>query len=243
MQRVAADVPAESSLLCEGCGYTLDGLPAGSNCPECGKPVLESTTGDGRQSPRWETDRRHRVRAFVRTTWEIIVAPSRFFRQLTTRGEPKSGNTFARIHWGIASVYFTAAAVEHWNWYARYLAGGNQMTGIEMMLLLAATYVFLWGTTGIAARLTTWEARYRGIRLSKPMVRRGLNYHAAHYLPVAFGAWFTTALYQRLLSLKILGLGSANAYLYVLSAEVILAAAYLFKTYWAAMRNMMYANR
>ena len=32
-------------------------------------------------------------------------------------------------------------------------------------------------------------------------------------------------------------------YLYVLGAEVIVAAAYLFHTYWIAMRNMMYANR
>jgi hypothetical protein len=32
-------------------------------------------------------------------------------------------------------------------------------------------------------------------------------------------------------------------YLYTLSGEVILAAIYLFWTYWIAMRNIMYANR
>ena len=32
-------------------------------------------------------------------------------------------------------------------------------------------------------------------------------------------------------------------YLYVLSAEVIAGAFYLFWTYWIGMRNMMYANR
>lgn len=32
-------------------------------------------------------------------------------------------------------------------------------------------------------------------------------------------------------------------YLYVLCGEVIVAAAYLFNTYWIAMRNLMYANR
>jgi len=31
-------------------------------------------------------------------------------------------------------------------------------------------------------------------------------------------------------------------YLYVLCGEVILAAGYLFMTYWTGMRNLMYAN-
>ena len=35
---------------------------------------------------------------------------------------------------------------------------------------------------------------------------------------------------------------TTTTYLYVLSAEVVIAAIYLFKTYWIAMRNMMYAN-
>jgi hypothetical protein len=35
---------------------------------------------------------------------------------------------------------------------------------------------------------------------------------------------------------------TTSYYLYTLCAEVVLAAVYLFKTYWTAMRNMMYAN-
>jgi len=42
---------------------------------------------------------------------------------------------------------------------------------------------------------------------------------------------------------ELLGPQTALAYLYILSAEVILAAGYLFKTYWIAMKNMMFANR
>ena len=43
--------------------------------------------------------------------------------------------------------------------------------------------------------------------------------------------------------LGILGVMSGTKYLYVLCGEVIVAAFYLFETYWIAMRNMMYANR
>src|SRR4051812_49598289 len=55
MTRVAPIVPAESDLLCEACGYTLNGLPEDSNCPECGKPIRESI-GSERQVPRWERE-------------------------------------------------------------------------------------------------------------------------------------------------------------------------------------------
>src|SRR5260221_5482296 len=50
------------------------------------------------------------------------------------------------------------------------------LTGISYLLLLA--------TTRVAATLTSWEAGYRGLRLPLPVVLRGLDYHAAHYLPV-----------------------------------------------------------
>ena len=42
---------------------------------------------------------------------------------------------------------------------------------------------------------------------------------------------------------SVLDPASATTYLYVLCAEVIVAAAYLFHTYWVGMRNIMYANR
>ena len=243
MPRVAPDVPAESSILCEGCGYTLDGLPPDGNCPECGKPVVESTTADGRRPSRWESSPAHPIREWLRATLEIILRPSCFFRSLTVRGDAARENRFAQIHWCLAALLFSGAAMQHWNWYAGILAGGAPMTLAQALLLIVATYVALWGVTSLATRLTTWEARYRGIRLPKPIVRRGLNFHAAHYLPVSLGALLTTGLYRILLQKGVVGLGTANLYLYLLSAEVILAAFYLFWTYWAAMRNMMYANR
>ena len=74
------------------------------------------------------------------------------------------------------------------------------------------------------------------------MVRRALNYHSAHYLPVALAAAATVFGYQFLLARANLSPYSATTYLYVLSGEVVFFAFYLFMTYWKAMRNLMYAN-
>src|SRR2546430_16884981 len=68
MASSAAAMPDERSTLCEGCGYTLDGLPDESNCPECGRPISESTSLERRRLPEWESSARAGGMAFVRAT-------------------------------------------------------------------------------------------------------------------------------------------------------------------------------
>jgi hypothetical protein len=53
---------------------------------------------------------------------------------------------------------------------------------------------------------------------------------------------FTVGGYQVLLAGGILTGLSATRYLYLLCAEVVLAAGYLFVTYWKGMRNLLFAN-
>src|SRR2546426_5675968 len=122
MARVAPIVPAESDLLCEGCGYTLNGLSTDSRCPECGKPIVESI-GQRRQPPAWEQLSIERFRAFVRTTCSVIFRPTHFYRTLATRRDDRAARTFAWVHWTIAAVLFGSAAAGHADWYNR-IGGG-----------------------------------------------------------------------------------------------------------------------
>ena len=239
MPRVAPNVPSETDLLCEACGYMLNGLPPGGNCPECGTPIESSIAPIVRQPSAWERDR-----AFLATTAEVIFHPSRFFRQTTTRGDLAAALRFGDIHTALASALFAAAAMLHTQ-ILDFDTSPRTLT-IDLLgwlFLTTATMAAMTLLTRFAARLTNWEATYRGYRLPLPVVRRGLAFHAAHYLPVALIALATTAAYQIALNLhQNYWLIHWKIYLGTLCTEVVLGAMYLFNTYWIAMRKMMYAN-
>ena len=237
MTRVAPIVPAESDLLCERCGYTLNGLPAASNCPECGTPIDQSIKSD-RVPPAWETRERNRVLSFIETSADVIVRPTHFYRTATTRGDVERAARFADIHWTIATLLFATTGTIH----ARVSFFGSSSIAI-FCALFVGTWVTLFFTTWAAARLTAWEANYRGIRLPIQVVRRGMYYHAAHYLPVGLIALAIVGGYAIAQRYGIVAPTTITTYLYTLCAVVVAAAAYLFHTYWIGMRNMMYANR
>jgi len=237
MTRVAPIVPAESDLLCERCGYTLNGLPAASNCPECGTPIDESIKSD-RVPPAWERRERSRFATFFETTADVICRPTWFYRTSTTRGDVERAARFADIHWTIATLLFATTGTIH----ARVSFFGSSSIAI-FCALFVGTWVTLFFTTWAAARLTAWEANYRGIRLPIHVVRRGMYYHAAHYLPVGLIALAIVGGYAIAQRYGIVAPTTITTYLYTLCAVVVAAAAYLFHTYWIGMRNMMYANR
>jgi len=240
-------VPAESSVLCESCGYTLDGLPTSGLCPECGSPIAQSTTGDGRGLPSWEdvSVERGVIWRFLSTTAAVLITPKRFYRSLATRADNRAALNFARIHWGLSAILFAGALSIHVYWYERLLLGPILPGGPWLIWAAGApvTYAFLWFTNRLAARLSAWEAGYRGMRLPLNVVLRSLYYHAAHYQPVSLVAFLTVLGNWLLVRFGVISEASAQRYLIVLCSEVLLGAGYLFKTYWTGMKGVMYANR
>jgi hypothetical protein len=236
-------VPAETDVLCEGCGYTLNGLPETGNCPECGKEI-DGSLGAGRGLTRWEI--RPSRKAFAETTLAVLFAPRDFYGALATRVDTPQALRFAQWHRAIASVLFFAAAMQHFLWSTGF--GTSFEPPIWLLTAMGLigpglVYLFLIGATSLAGWLSSLEARYWGMRLPHPIVRRGLQFHAACYLPVALLAVCITWGYRALLSAGAVSYASATHYLYALCAAVIVSAVYLFRMYWIAMKGMMYANR
>lgn len=245
MPPVATVVPAETDILCEGCGYTLNGLPETGNCPECGKPIAQSLGGHRKLS---EFEIRPSLRTFLVTSAAVIFQPRAFYSNLTTRGTTRPAKLFVGVHCAIGATLFTVAIVGHTFWLAEMFTPANfrlNLVALSVILLVAPVFTFV--TLALLARLAGWlsaiEARYWGMRLPYPVVMRGLTFHSAHHLPVGLLAIAIVWGYRLLLDQQILDRTHGWIYLYTLCGAVIVSAVYLFYTYWIAMKNMMYANR
>ena len=217
---MATQAPAETDILCETCGYTLNGLPTSSNCPECGSPIDLSISQQWRTPTLWENqnDPRPRWRRFLITTAQIIFRPTRFYRSINSRGDLEPAFSFARIHWMLASILFGATGWLHWR---TVLASVPQMV-YSLIILPAAcivTYFLIRYTIRLAAWLTTLEATYRGYRLPIRVVRRAMYYNAAQLIPVGLVTLSTVAIYTFLESHSYLGLNSAIMYIWILAAK------------------------
>jgi hypothetical protein len=234
-------------MLCEYCGYILTGLPEGSRCPECGKPAADSTAADSRRLPEWE--KQPSFGSWVRTRNAVWLHPSRFARRMITRTDDTRSRWFARISWAMAAIWFWLAAAMHLKWVEARPIVAPQLPGwIYLGYALGALFMPVWIylllalTHRMAVTLTVWEAGYRGLRLPRTAVTRGMHYHAAHYEPVALAAAILVLGFQFALRHHLLGLSGDLIYIGSLSGFVIVAAGYLFFTYWAIMRNLLYAN-
>ena len=249
MTPAAAPVPTESDVLCEHCGYTLNGLPPDGRCPECGEPVAESLQESGRTLTAWETERH-----FFATTADVVLRPAAFYRHLRTRVDAEhetAAGQFAAIHWLVTGLLAAAASFVHYFLTAStigYLVGQESLVVVIPVGFMWVTVggavgaTVIWATTRLAAWLTTWEAGWRGYRLPRAVVLRGLHYHAAHLVPVAAGFLLVTAGYRLLVAVGVADFTSLVTYLIVLSVVVVVGLFYLFWTYWIGMKNMLYAN-
>jgi hypothetical protein len=238
----ASSSPSEVDILCEHCGYVLNNLPPDGRCPECGALIAESSP-TLRSPSTWEQSDRPDWRGFLQTTLHVIFTPSRFFRSLAIDVPVDRSGSFATIHFLIASALFGIAAEGHLAWLLPFTGYPFVLRWPGAALAAILTFTTLFFVTDIAARLTHWEASFRGLRMPLQVVRRGLRYHAAHYLPVALATCAIVFGYGEMREHLRIGASDDVHYLYTLSGAVIISAAYLFHTYWIGMRNLMYANR
>ena len=244
-----APPPDETDLLCESCGYILNGLDpatlATAVCPECGEPLADSVLPGRRQpSPIEQSWSR---RTFWQTTWRAIAAKKLFYRNLITRADSPAVARFGRIHRSVAGVLFALAATFHAIWMAEEWSvvwtwktvGAITIIGVAF---IAISVPLLSWLTRLATFLTTTESRFWGMRLPTRVVARAMNFHAANYLPIAVVALAVTAGYRVGILTGLISPAFGVRYLVTLCALVVISAIWLFESYVVAMRRIRLAN-
>lgn len=149
----------EFTLLCERCGYVLEGLDQAGNCPECGTPIAESLPQVARPGTPWQ--RRPSFAAFLATGRAMLFHPGAAFTRV--RIDAKCSGSFERwFNLATAALLAIPAATIYLAW-----AFFNPVRGRETFLIEAgiAASIVLGGMLTLMLLLTTLTAIERtGIR-------------------------------------------------------------------------------
>lgn len=150
---------------------------------------------------------------------------------------------FARLHELITCVALTATLLFHLFTSGVRIGGGIPGWIASVVVTVMLFWIALIVVYALVERLTSIEARFWGIRLPLGVVERVLKFHRASLVP----AWLTGLVIAGVawagFGTGLIGPGWIVTYLYVLSVASILCVLYLFRSYWLAMRAVMYANR
>ncbi len=163
----------EYTLLCERCGYVIEGLPGDGGCPECGKPIAESLP-ERRTGTAWQV--RPRLNQLPRTWWRSLRHPLRTLDQMRPRSKRD-----ARL--GLCSVFAGGLLMGCGWWdpllwiYTRplpneQLDAWRRLTsaliaigfGVVTAVLLAGV---MWTLTRVETKGLGVIARTRGFRMSR----------------------------------------------------------------------------
>jgi predicted RNA-binding Zn-ribbon protein involved in translation (DUF1610 family) len=245
----AETTPVESDLLCESCGYLLNGLEThdASQCPECGERLETSLDPAGRKlSP---IEQGWNLANFWATTRQVWLRKRKFFRETITRRESVEVTRFGQTHRWIAATLFGIAAAAHLAYMAETRLWLLKWSIVSVAMILVATPALtllaaglLHLVTRLAIIATAAESKFWGMRLPTNVLTRAMDFHAANYLPVAALAVLITVGYRVALAFGWLDALSGVPYLVTLCVAVVLGAVWLFESFVAAMRRIRLAN-
>ncbi|MAY74939.1 MAG: hypothetical protein CMJ31_09555 [Phycisphaerae bacterium] len=246
----------EFTLLCERCGYVIEGLDRSGACPECGKPIEESLP-ERRVGSEWQQS--STAISWLRTTIHLLARPLWMLDRLAIERRRTQSLWWTNVI--VAGVLVgVGCAITVWIWGARFAMGPEPAAGFDPLglfvhlLLLAppaaASAVLIIG--GLNA------IEERGLRLLASRRRWRLTPVAAHAV-VAHGAagWVMAAVFIAVCIPLATYRAEIRWYPFValgrtLHPPIILAAGVLgmiggflfFETFaWLGLRRLKYANR
>ncbi|MEM0984369.1 MAG: hypothetical protein AAGI17_10510 [Planctomycetota bacterium] len=165
----------EYTLLCERCGYVLEGLDTAGNCPECGKPISESLP-ERRVGTAWQ--RNPSFRALLVTLLRSWLRPRSTLDTMRTSSRPGLWIGFRGI--GLASLIFSLSVAA---WFSTGISFEDHIGSTNQIIVRIVSAVVGFAVpfaiiTVILLLLTATEAaglrfiaRRRGFRVDKKLSR------------------------------------------------------------------------
>ncbi|MFI4882724.1 MAG: hypothetical protein ACIAQU_09085 [Phycisphaerales bacterium JB064] len=182
------------TLLCERCGYVIEGLAEDSVCPECAKPVAESMPGRRPGTP-WQ--QRRGLRPMLHTWWLVVRHPLRTLDTMTV-ARPRmrlllllAALPFGQLM-GIAMILLLE--VEHpipngsMSWTPGSAMGSLSLGAIIGLALTPLAALALWLLTWIEARGLVLFGAQAGTRMHPDLAHTIVRHGAVGWLLAGLGA-------------------------------------------------------
>jgi len=234
----------EYTLLCERCGYVVEGLPTEGACPECGKPIAESLP-ERRMGTVWQRNRPG-LWTLARSWQACLFHPLRTLDQLAPRMPTR----------GMRSLNALACA---FLWLIG-LVGPMVSWTLDPEIVVPEKMIFVFILSGVVAVVTT-ALVYAGVLLLTEVETRGLE-----LISRQGGYRITPAIARRVCdhggvgwavcggTVAVIGLGSTAwhtrtgdmlpAWVYWSGLGLIASGFLFFEIFaWLGLRRLKYANR
>jgi hypothetical protein len=146
----------EYTLLCEQCGYVVEGLDTSNPCPECGKPIEESLPIERPGTP-WQ--QRHSIINLIRTWYLVVRRPKQIYDDMNWIEQ--DGISLTAIGLCFALIAFTASglSVGSLNSPAMALIIGFMIMVVMGLIYWVFAYVYAWFATARIQKMT--QNKYR----------------------------------------------------------------------------------
>lgn len=242
------------TLLCERCGYVVEGLPKEAVCPECGKPVAESLP-DRRRGTPWQ--QRRGLRPMLHTAWLVHRRPLRVLDVLAV-GMPR-----VRLLLWLSALPMSlllaagllllvererpAASGGTVAWHPGGWLDGFMLSLVSGLLLSPLVAVCLYVLTWIEARGLVLFSAQHGTRMHRELAHTITRHGAAAWLVCGFGAAMALPLAWNLELGWRLELGGPSRWTFVtagVGAVIGLLGFLYFECFaWLGLRRCKFANR
>lgn len=230
----------EYTLLCEKCGYVVEGLDTAEPCPECGKPIAESLP-ERRIGTPWQQN--PRFKSLIQTWWMTLRHPKKTANNMLF--EQNHTKSLRRSYWYTSGTWIALLCVVF------IIYSIASITPRHNTSLLVVFYLILFMTclaiTPLIILLTTIEAhgliffsKRRESRMTKTIAVTITTHGCAGWTVMAFGGgtglflWLILSLHSTLAS---------NASLWF--GLICIGFGFLFFEFFAylGLRRCKFANR